>query len=153
MVLVPAGFLVLMLLGALAVDSAVTYLAQRQLRDALTAAANDAATAGLSNQSFYAGGGLRLSPAQTGSVICLSLEAQADQDLHHIQLWMATDGATIRLAGTASVNAVFGRWLPGFGVRTVRAETTAVAATGPVSAPGATRAPPPSAPLLPVTCG
>ena len=38
------GFLVLLLLGALAVDTAATSLAQRQLRDSLTAATNDAVT-------------------------------------------------------------------------------------------------------------
>jgi len=152
MMLVPAGFLVLMILGALAVDSAATYLAQQQLRDSLTAAANDAVTAGLSNQSFYSNGALTLAPAQAAMVVCLSVSAQADQDLHDVRLWMAVDGPTIRLEGTATVDAVFGRAIPGFGLRTVRAETTAVAATGPVSARGSVRAPPPAAALQPVVC-
>jgi Flp pilus assembly protein TadG len=152
LVLVPAGFLVLMILGALTVDSAGAYLAQRQLRDALTAAANDAATAGLSNRSFYGGGILTLNPAQTATVVCASVSAQANQDLHDVRLWMATQGPTIRLEGTATVKVIFGRAIPGFGTRTVRAETTAVAATGPVNQPGSIRTPPPSVSLQPIIC-
>jgi hypothetical protein len=152
MMLVPAGFLVLMMLGALAVDSAATYLAQQQLRDSLTAAANDAVTAGLSNRSFYSSGALTLDPSQAAVFVCLSVSAQSDQDLHNVRLWMAVDGAAIRLEGTATVDAVFGRAIPGFGERVVRAETTAVAATGPVSAPGAVRAPPPASALQPIDC-
>ena len=152
MMLVPAGFLVLMMLGVLAVDSAATYLAQQQLRDSLTAAANDAVTAGLSNHSFYSSGALTLDAAQAAVVVCLSVSAQADQDLHNVRMWMAVDGATIRLEGTATVDAVFGRGIPGFGERSIRAETTAVAATGPVSAPGAVRAPPPASALQPIEC-
>jgi hypothetical protein len=117
MMLVPAGFLVLMMLGALAVDSAATYLAQQQLRDSLTAAANDAVTAGLSNRSFYSSGALTLDPSQAAVFVCLSVSAQADQDLHNVRLWMAVDGAAIRLEGTATVDAVFGRAIPGFGER------------------------------------
>jgi hypothetical protein len=152
LVLIPAGFLVLIILGALAVDSAAAYLAQRQLRDALTAAANDAATAGLSDRSFYGGGTLTLNPAQTAAVVCATVAAQADQDLHNVRLWMATQGPTIRLVGTATVKVIFGRAIPGFGTRTVRADTTAVATTGPVNQPESTRTPPPSAALQPVIC-
>ena len=61
--LVPAAFLVLVILGALAVDSAAAYLAQRQLRDSLSAAAADAVGAGLSRSSFYATVAVTLVPA------------------------------------------------------------------------------------------
>jgi Flp pilus assembly protein TadG len=152
LVLVPAGFLVLMILGALTVDSAAAYLAQRQLRDALTAAANDAVTAGLSNRSFYGGGTLALNPSQAAAVVCTSISAQANQDLHDVRLWMATEGPTIRLEGAATIDVIFGRAIPGFGSRTVRAETTGVAATGPVNQPQSTRAPPLVAAMQPVVC-
>jgi hypothetical protein len=149
--LVPAGFLVLIILGALAVDSAATYLAQRQLRDSLTAAANDAVTAGLSSSSFYSRGALTLDPGRAAQVVCLSVSAQADEDLHDVQLWMAVQGDAIRLAGAADVDAVFGRAIPGFGLRHVRASTTAVAATGPGPA-GASSSPPAPAALQPIAC-
>lgn len=150
LMLVPAGFLVLILLGALAVDSAATYLAQRQLRDSLSAAANDAVTAGLSNTSFYLGGTLTLDPAQTARAVCLSVTAQTDSNLHHVHLWMAAQGAAVRLKGVATVDAVFGRAIPGFGVRRVSASTTAAAETTPGGGPGPN--PPPAAALEPIAC-
>jgi hypothetical protein len=149
--LVPAGFLVLVTLGALAVDSAATYLAQRQLRDSLVAAANDAVTAGLSNATFYGRGALTLDPTQAARVVCLTVSAQADQDLHDVRLSMAVQGAAIRLRAAARVEAVFGRAIPGFGVRHVRADTTAVAASGPRSAGSAPTVPPVAA-LQPISC-
>jgi hypothetical protein len=148
LVLVPAGFLVLILLGALAVDSATTYLAQRQLRDSLTAAANDAVTAGLSNPAFYGRGAITLDPAQVAREVCLSISAQADSDLHDVRVWLAVQGAAIRLQGAATVDAVFGRAIPGYGRRHVRASTTAAAATGPT----ALGVPPPPGALQPVAC-
>jgi hypothetical protein len=151
--LVPAGFLVLLILGALAVDSAATYLARQQLRDSLTAAANDAVTAGLSGSSFYSHGTLVLDPHQAAQVVCLTVAAQADSDLHNVRLWMAVQGPGIRLAGAATVDALFGRAIPGFGVRTVRASTTAVAATKPLPTNTASGAgAPPAATLEPIDC-
>lgn len=129
--LVPAGFLVLMILGALAVDSATTYLGRQQLRDALGAAANDAATAGLANRSFYSRGSVALDPSATARTVCVAVAAQTDRDLHQVRLWLAIDGASLQLRGTATVDAVFGRFVPGFGSRTVRATASAVASPGP----------------------
>jgi hypothetical protein len=149
--LVPAAFLVLIILGALAVDSAATYLAQRQLRDALSAAAADAVGAGLSRSSFYAHGAVTLSLPESAPVVCQSVAAQADGDLHHVRLWIAVAGPAIRLEGTASVDTIFGRDIPGFGVRQVRASTTAIAATGPLES-GRTPNPPAAAALQPISC-
>lgn len=150
--LVPAAFLVLILLGALTVDSAASYLAQRQLRDSLSAAAADAVGAGLSKSEFYSHGTVTLALSEAAQVVCQSVAAQADVDLHDVRLWIAVVGPTIRLEGTASVDAVFGRDIPGFGVRQVRASTTATAATGPLARnadPGA----PPGAALQRLSCG
>jgi hypothetical protein len=133
--LVPAGFLVLILLSAIAVDSAVAYLGQRQLHDALSAAANDAVTAGLNNGSFYQQGRLGLEPSTVGAVVCQALAAQGDSGLHQIQLSMAVAGDTVRLEGTATVDAVFGRAIPGFGRRSVRSFAEATAVTGPGRGP------------------
>src|SRR3954452_750854 len=52
LILVPAGVLVLMLLGAIAVDFSVAYLAKRQLEAAAGAAVNDAAGAGLDERAL-----------------------------------------------------------------------------------------------------
>jgi hypothetical protein len=149
--LMPAAFLVLVILGALAVDSASTYLAQRQLRDSLEAAAADAVGAGLSRSSFYSHGAVTLTLSQAAQVVCQSIAAQADRDLHDVRLWIAVAGPAIRLEGTASVDAVFGRDIPGFGVRHVRASSTANAATGPLARDMGLSAPSAAA-LQPLEC-
>jgi hypothetical protein len=148
--LVPAGFLVVIILAALAVDSAATYLAQQQLHDTLAAAANDAVTAGVSNSSFYSTGAVRLDPALVGQAVCLSMAAQSDHNLHDLRLWMAVDGAAVSLRGTASVDAVFGRAIPGFGRRHVKAAAQAVVTGRPLVA---SSSPTVSAgPLVPLNC-
>jgi hypothetical protein len=135
--LVPAGFLVLMVLAALAVDSAVAYLGQEQLHDALSAAANDAVTAALDNDSFYGSGVIALDQTGAGRSVCLSVLAQNASALHGLQVWMAVDGDSVHLEGQAQVDSVFGRVIPGFGHRTVRATAAAVAAEGPAASPAA----------------
>jgi Flp pilus assembly protein TadG len=137
LVLVPVGFLVLILLGVMAVDSAVAYLGQRQLADALAAAANDAATAGLSNTEFYTGGEVVLDPTTVVAVACASLAAQGDTDLHGVRLWVGVAGRSVELAARGTVDTVFGAGIPGLGTRTVRAVAIAQAEETPV-APGPT---------------
>jgi hypothetical protein len=145
--LVPAGFLVLILLGALAVDSAVTYLGQQQLHDTLASAATDAATAGVDNGSFYRTGRVVLDPAQVARTVCLSVRAQNQSGLHDLRMWVAVDGDRVGLEGTATVEAVFGRIIPGLARRHVRAEVSAVATNAPVrTAPSALAA------FVPLSC-
>lgn len=150
LILVPAGLLVLMLLGAIAVDSAVAYLGQDQLRDTLGAAANDAATAGLDNATFYRGGTVTLDPALTDEVVCQAVAAAADRQLRDLHLSIGIQGDTVHVTGTATIDEVFGRVIPGFGRRTVRAQATAIAVEG-----GAAARPvrPVQAPMVPLDCG
>lgn len=54
--LLPATVLVLLVLAAIAVDLALAQLGQRELANVSVAAANDAATLGLSEAAFYRGG-------------------------------------------------------------------------------------------------
>jgi hypothetical protein len=129
--LVPAGFLVLIVLAAIAVDSAATYLGQQQLHDAVTAAANDAAAAALSNSSFYGSGAITIDPGMANSLVCQSVAAQSYSDVHDVRLFVAVSGPAIRVEATATVNAVFGRALPGVGRRSVRAIADAVASSAP----------------------
>lgn len=130
LMLVPAGLLILLLFAAIAVDSAGAFLAQRQLTDALAAAANDAATAGLDNGAYYSAGSVRLDPMAAATVVCTSLAAQGDGDLHHVTLEFGVSGAAIELRGTAEVDATFGRLIPHFGTRRVTAEVHADAQEG-----------------------
>jgi hypothetical protein len=145
--LVPAGFLVLIALGALAVDSAVAYQGQQQLHDALVAAANDAASSAIDHSAFYGSGSVVISLPVAQQVVCRSLVQQHDSQLHQVKLWLGVNGAELRVMGEAKVDAVFGRAIPGFGTRQVRAVVDAVAATAPGQQPGS---PPPT--LAPLPC-
>lgn len=127
LVLVPVGFLVLILLGAMAVDAAVAFLGQRQLADATAGAANDAATASLGNGAFYNTGALIIDPNAAASLVCRSLSAQGNNGLHNVSLAIAIDGPVITVRAHARVDAVFGRLVPGFGHHDVSAEATAAA--------------------------
>lgn len=137
--LVPAGFLVLLILAAIAVDSGVAFLGQRQLGDTLAAAANDAAGAALSPASFYRTGALVIDPVKAEQVVCQTVGAQRHGDLHAVSLQLAVAGPVIGVRGTALVDEIFGRLLPGLHQTRVSAIATAVAARAPSPAP-----PPPS---------
>lgn len=146
--LVPAGFLVIILLGGIALDSAVTYLGQQQLHDALTAAANDAAGAAIDNASFYREGRLVLDPVSAATIVCQSVEAQRFSQLHDVQVFVSTQGPDINVTGSAVVDGVFGRAIPGFATRTVRASVDAVAE----EAQGGARVEPRATPATVVSC-
>ena len=128
--LVPAGFLVLIILAAIAVDSAVAFLGQRQLGDALAAGANDAAAAAVSDSSFYRSGQIVIDQGQAALVVCQSIRAQGS-DLQHIEVSIAVAGPVIAVRATASVQEVFGRALPGLHTRQVSAAASAQAENGP----------------------
>ena len=61
--LMPAAALIFVVLGALAVDSALAFLGEREASNAAAAAANDAAAAAVDPSTFYGEGDVRLDPA------------------------------------------------------------------------------------------
>lgn len=132
LLLVPAGFLVMVILGSIAVDSGAAYLGQRQLSNALTAAANDAATAALENGSFYSKGALTLDPLEADSVVCEAVAAQTNGDLRHIRLEVAVSGPQVAVRAQALVPAVFGRLVPGLHYYPVAATVRARASEAPL---------------------
>jgi hypothetical protein len=145
--LVPAGFLVLVLLAALAVDSAAAYLYQRELHDALAAAANDAVAASVDNSSFYGTGALTLDGRMVAEAVCQSLEAQGVGQLHGLSVSFAVSGDSVLLAGHATVNMVFGRAIPGWGRRQVSSTAEATLASAAAEQP-----PSKFGPLVPLGC-
>ncbi len=68
MLLFPAALLIMVALAAITVDSAIAFMAQRELVNATAAAANDAATEALSDTAFYRGDRIELSPSAVESV-------------------------------------------------------------------------------------
>ena len=129
LMLVPALVLVLVVLAAIAVDSAVIFLGQRQLGDAAAAAANDAASA-LSDPSFYRAGSVALDPSVARRVAQASV---ATQDHSGVTIDGPADvqveGRQVCVSLTGHVEAIFGRAIPGVPhATTVRARATATAA-------------------------
>lgn len=143
--LVPAAFLVLIFLAALAVDSAVAFQARSQLHDAVIGAANDAVTAGIDQQTFYSGGGVHLDAGAVGTVVCQAIDAEGLSSFHGLRVAVAISGESVRVVATGSVDAVFGRAIPGFASRQVSASAEAVAQS---AAAGGAEAPAPAFPPL-----
>ena len=139
--LVPAGFLILLLLGALAVDDGAVYLGQRDLSASVQAAANDAAGAAVSNPAFYGQGTVEIAADQAATVVCRDMAAAGNDGLRNPTVSLAVAGDTVYVEAHAEVRAVFGRSIPGLAQRPVSAAATAIAATGP-----GTRPPPPAPP-------
>ncbi len=77
LLLMPTAVLVVLVLGALAVDLSVVHLAEREVVSAASAAANDAVTHGLDEDAFYSTGLYSLDPAQVAEVVRTSLAAQS----------------------------------------------------------------------------
>lgn len=150
--LVPAAFLILMLLGALAVDSGATLLGQRQLQAAVEAAANDAAGGAISNTAFYNAGRVQLDPTRAAAIVCTDLAAQGDANLRATTVAMAVEGATVLVRARAEVPAVFGRFVPGLAQRPVTAQAGATAEEGPGSPIPASASNPAAVAFAPVNC-
>ncbi|HEX6235838.1 MAG TPA: hypothetical protein VFZ68_01520 [Acidimicrobiales bacterium] len=74
LMLVPAGFLVVLVLASIAVDLSVVHLRQRQAFDLAAAAANDGVTAGADPRSLRRGAYL-LDPGRTADAVRATIEA------------------------------------------------------------------------------
>ena len=129
--LMPAGVLIVLLLGGLAVDSAVLFLGERELADLSAAAANDAATAGLREESFYKCGRLELDPVRSEMVAHTVAAARTSDAVSDVSLRVAVDNAAhppaVSVAATGTVRLVFSPAFPGVdATRPVAAESLAV---------------------------
>jgi Flp pilus assembly protein TadG len=111
--LMPAAVLVFIVLGAIAVDSSLAFLGERQASNLAAAVANDAATQGIDVQRYYATGELVIDPVRVEEVAALAL---ATANLDHVEgLAIDTDvvGDVVVVRVTGSVRSLFGRVLPG----------------------------------------
>jgi hypothetical protein len=128
--LMPAGVLIVLLLGAVAVDAAVVFLAERELANATAAAANDAAGAALDDAAFYQGGRLVLDPSRAEEVARQSLAARRAGflEIEEVDVDVTAVRVTVRVA--AQVEHVFARAVPG-APRTARVEARSTAEAVP----------------------
>lgn len=123
LVLMPAAVLVLLVLGALAVDAAAVFLAQRQLANAASAAANDAATQAVDLDRFYSDGSVGLAPPDAQRVASATVERLGLDHLSDVRPVATVRGDVVEVTVSARAHPVFAPALPG------GADTVAVAAT------------------------
>jgi hypothetical protein len=132
LMLVPAGILVLLVLGAIAVDSAVVFLAQRDLANRTAAAANDIAGAAVSDEAFYTGGAIVVPEGVADAFVDVSFSAARRPA--GFESWSAdarTVGRSVTVSAEAEVRYLFAPAVPGAArTTTVRARSTAVAVGG-----------------------
>lgn len=134
LLLFPAALLIMVALAAMTVDSAIGFLAQRELVSATAAAANDAATQALSDRSFYEDNQLELTPADVERIAVRRVHQLVDQARHHgLAVSARADppaGAgcawTVRVSASSRVDELFGKAMPGSsGQVAVHAQSTA----------------------------
>ena len=135
-ILAPAALLIMVVLGAIAVDSALAYLGQRQLVDAADSAATNAA-GGVSESAFYGsstggGGAIVLSASRADRLAAATLSSQdlSAVSLSSTQVEVAGRQVCIRLSGV--VHPIFGGALPGhpLDVRVTAVATATAASPG-----------------------
>lgn len=134
LMLLPAAVLVMLVLAAIAVDSAIAYLGQRELANAAVAAANDAATLALSEASFYRDGEVATDAERLEALAEERVRAAVDGRRLRMLVVEAqavappTEGCawTVVIRARAEVDRHFGGVLPGgAGTTEVRAAASA----------------------------
>jgi hypothetical protein len=129
--LVPAGFLVMLLLGAIAFDLSLLFLRQRQASSLAVDLANDLATLALDEGHLRATGEYRLDEEAAGELgEALARRSDLEGDLSDLDVQVLSDD-TVRVTATVRVDYVFARALPGARSGTeVTASATARAVAG-----------------------
>lgn len=112
--LMPAAILIVLILGAIAVDMSVVHLAKRELIDAASAAANDAVTVGMNEEALRGGHGYVLDSARATVSAERSLEAAGVLGrLVEPPTITVTGNERVRVDLTMEVDYVFAKALPG----------------------------------------
>jgi hypothetical protein len=126
LILLPALVLVLLVLGVIAVDSSVAYLARRQLADFTASAADRAAATALDKPAFYGSGQLRIDPASAQQVVgaAESVANHDGLDITSVVVTVGPAGRSVTVSATATARALFGLAVGGRRTFTVRAATT-----------------------------
>jgi len=131
LMLVPAGFLVMLLLGSIAFDLSLLFLRQRQASSLAADLANDLATLALDEDHLRASGEYVLDP-EAAAAIGRDLALRSDLSDRLADLEVAVvDEAEVQVTATVRVEYVFAKAIPGAGEGTeVTATATARAVAG-----------------------
>ena len=128
LMLMPAGVLVTLLLGAIAFDLSVVFLRQRQASALAVDVANDLATAALDEAAFRADGTYRIDPARAAELgdVFVGASDLSDEVVAVEVAVRGLDAVEVRLV--LDVEYVFAKAIPGGADgTTVEASATAVA--------------------------
>lgn len=136
--LVPAGFIIIIILAALSVDTAIAYLGQRELFDMAAAAAGDAAVLSLDEPEYYTSGLLELDEDRARAAVDQTLQRRtaAGQDLVTLattppEVTVEQDPVSgewrVSVAVEGSVDLLFSPATSGAGTREVRGIATVAA--------------------------
>ena len=128
LMLMPAGVLVVLLLGAMAFDLSAVFLRQRQASALAVDVANDLATAALDEAAFRADGEYRLDPARATELGLAFIDASdlRDQVAEVEVTVVGADAVEVRVV--LNVEYVFAKAIPGTSDgTTVEASATAEA--------------------------
>ena len=131
LMLMPAGVLIVLLLGAIAFDLSLVFLRQRQASSVAGDVANDLATQAFDEAEFRATGEFRLDPDRADE-IGRALLAQSDVAADIVDLDVDVVGSdTVQVTVVLRVEYLFAGAIPGANDGTeVQATATAVAAAG-----------------------
>lgn len=131
LMLMPAGVLVVLLLGAIAFDLSLVFLRQRQASSLAVDVANDIATAALDEDVFRRDGSFRLDPDRADE-LGVDLVALSDlEDLVEDVEVQLLDPESVSVRVVVRVDYVFARAIPGAANgTTVTASATATAVAG-----------------------
>ena len=103
--LMPAAVLIVLLLGAIAVDSAIVYLGQRQAYDVAFDAANDAAGAGFDLEEARTSGDIVYDPDRVEALAAQSVAAAGIDGLELVSA--RPDGAGVVVTVRRTVEHLF----------------------------------------------
>lgn len=116
LLLFPAAVLVMMVLGAIAVDFSIAFLGERELAGATAAAANDTAARAVSNRDFYREGVVILDGDTAGELATETVRAALDPERYHdvrVTVRVVSGGRGVVVTASAEVDHLFARGLVG----------------------------------------
>lgn len=130
MFLLPAGVLVVLVLGAIVVDLSVVHLASRQAVDAATAAAADAAGAGVDAEWLRSGRGLRLDADRAATAARRAVDdRRLPHEVRDVTVVLGPDPDQVTVSVELEVEPIVGAALPGARPAVVRGSGSATLRT------------------------
>lgn len=127
LMLMPAAVVIVLLLGAIAVDSAILYLEQRQAYNVAFDAANDAAGAGIDRDVARTTGELVYDPSRVRAVAEATVDASATDGLTLVSA--VPEGAGVAVTVEVRVRRLFVQAFGGRSTETIRLTARATGET------------------------